>query len=159
MKKILSVLMVIALVLTGVAALAEEEQPVQEAPNPDHYSGIWECDRATIEMVWEEEGYRVLIHWGSSAWEATTWEYACYYNAEDNTLLSTPFGIRTEWIFDDNGEEKSATVVYDDGIAGFSLDEEGRLLWLDDKDDAGKDMRFEWVSEYNEDLDIKESNV
>ena len=48
--------------------------------------------------------------------------------------------------------------MYNDGVGAFSLDEEGRLIWQDDKDDAGKDMRFEWVSEYNADFDTEEAD-
>jgi len=145
MKKILSVLMAIALALGCTAALAEEEPVIQPAPDPDPFSGVWECDRATIEIVWEEEGYRVLVHWPSSAWEVTTWEYACYYYEEEKRIVSTPFGIRTELLFSDDSDESVDTVVYDDGAAAFYLDEEGYLIWQDEKEDAGKDMRFEYV--------------
>ena len=148
MKKILMVLMALALAMTCFAAFAEEEPIIQEAPNPDPFSGIWECDRATAEIVWEEEGYKVLIHWGSSAEEATEWEYSCYYNEENKTMLSMPFGMRTELTFDENGNEASYNVVYEDGTAEFSLDEDGHLIWKDEKEDAGKDMAFEWVSRY-----------
>lgn len=147
MKKILAVLMVMALAL-GSAALATEESAAQPAPDPDRYSGVWECDRALAEINWEEEGYRVLITWGSSAWECTTWEYSCHYNEESGTMLSVPFGSRTEWVYDDNGEVTSAKTVYDDGVAAFSLDEEGNLIWEDQKENAGEGMKFIRVSDY-----------
>lgn len=150
MKKILMALMVLALMLGCAAALAEEEPIDMSAPDPDHFSGVWECDRASAEIIWEEEGYRVLIHWGSSAWEATTWEYACYYNAEKDTITSTPFGIKTELVFGDNGEEVSATVVYDDGVATFSIDEEGYMLWQDENENAGEALRFVQISDHVE---------
>ena len=148
MKKILLVLMVLSLAAVSFAAFAESEPAVQPAPDPDPFSGVWACDRATAEIVWEEEGYRVLISWGSSAWETTTWEYSCYYHEEDGTIVSMPFGSRTEWVYDDNGEVVSSKVVYDDGVAVFALDQEGRLIWQDEKENAGEGLRFDWVSGY-----------
>ena len=148
MKKILLVLMVLSLAAVSFAAFAESEPAVQPAPDPDPFSGVWACDRATAEIVWEEEGYRVLISWGSSAWETTTWEYSCYYHEDDGTIVSMPFGSRTEWVYDDNGEVVSSKGVYDDGVAGFSLDQEGRLIWQDEKENAGEGLRFDWVSGY-----------
>ena len=59
-----------------------------------------------------------------------------------------PFGSRTEWVYDDNGEVTSAKTVYDDGVAAFSLDEEGNLIWEDQKENAGEGMKFIRVSDY-----------
>ena len=159
MKKMLSLLIALILATACFAAFAEEEAPQpQPVPDPDRFGGVWECDRAVAEIVWEEEGYRVMIHWSDSAWEKTTWEYSCYYYEEENKIVSTPFGIRTALIFDDNGELTDSTVLYDDGIAEFTLDEEGKLIWKDEKEDAGKDMKFEWVSEYVADLEEEDDS-
>ena len=106
------------------------------------FEGSWQSDRAGADIVWEEEGFRVNITWGSSAWENTEWEYSCHFHEEDNTLVSLPFGIRTEYVYDDNGELVSAKEVYNDGSAVFSLDADGRLIWQDEKENAGEGMRF-----------------
>ncbi|MBR4500298.1 MAG: hypothetical protein IKP22_00190 [Clostridia bacterium] len=106
------------------------------------FEGSWQCDRAIADIVWEEEGFRVNISWGSSAWENTEWEYSCFYHSEDNTLVSMPFGIRTEYVYDDNGEQVSAKEVYRDGCAAFSRDADGCLVWKDEKENAGNGMRF-----------------
>ena len=150
MKKLILVLTAIALMMACTAVLAEEEPAIQEAPDPDNYSGVWQCDRASIEIVWEEEGYRILIHWGSSAWECTEWEYSCYYHEDDNTLVSMPFGIRKELVYSDDNELPEITVVYEDGDAVFSLDEEGHPIWTDLKENMGENMQFEWISEIPE---------
>ena len=142
MKKAFLVLMAFVLAIACTAALAEEAPAAQEAPDPDNYSGMWQCDRASIEINREEEGYRILIEWGSSAWETTFWEYSCFYHEEDNTLVSMPFGLRTEVVYTEGSDEATYTDVYDDGQATFSLDEDGCLIWQDEKEDAGKGMRF-----------------
>ena len=111
------------------------------------FEGVWQCGRASIEMYWEEEGFRVLICWGSSAWEHTEWEYSCFYHEESNTLVSMPFGTRTEIVYGDDGELVSATEVYNDGDASFALTEDGFLTWMDEKENAGDGLLFEKMPE------------
>ncbi len=117
-------------------------EDAEEAAAIARFEGEWQCDRAAIEVYWEEEGFKVLIRWGSSAWEHTEWEYSCYYHEDDGTLVSMPFGTRTEYVYSDDGEIVSATEAYSDGEAAFCLDEEGCLIWLDGKENAGEGMRF-----------------
>ena len=148
MKKIIPVLIALVLAIACTAALAEEEPAAQPAPDPDNWSGVWQCDRASIEIVWEEEGYRVLVRWGSSAWEETEWEYSCYYHEDDNTLVSMPFGMRTDLVYSEESELPAYTIVYEDGQATFPLDEEGHLIWTDEKENAGEGMLFEYIGEY-----------
>ena len=105
----------------------------------------WVCERASIEFYWEEEGYKVLVQWASSAWENTEWEYSCYYDAENNTLTSLPFGQRTDVVYNDDGTVATWKEVYNDGEATFRLNEDGRLIWDDAKEDAGHGMLFEEI--------------
>ena len=141
MKKLFAIILVLALALTNAVFAEEEDLP----PMPEEaavYEGTWVCDRASIEMIWEEEGFRVFISWGSSASETSEWEYSCCYNTETNSLESMPTGIHTDNVYGADGEIVSTTVIYDDGEATFTLDEDGRLLWHDLKEDAGKNMLF-----------------
>ena len=103
---------------------------------------IWVCGRATVSVYWEEEGYKVGVEWGSSAWEYTEWEYSCFYDPESNTLISMPFGMRTEWVYNESGDIFDGNVVYDDGEAAFSMDEEGCVRWNDLKENAGEGLQF-----------------
>ena len=80
MKKLFAIILVLALALVSVGFAEEENLP----PMPEEaavYEGTWVCDRASIEIVWEEEGFRVFISWGSSAAETSVWEYSCHYIA------------------------------------------------------------------------------
>ena len=118
----------------------------------NRFEGTWICDRAAIEICRENEGYKVSIEWGSSAWDNTVWQYSCLYHGDDDTLVSMPFGLRTEFHYADDDTVTSRD-VYDDGSAVFSIDAEGYLHWLDEKEDAGKDMRFERAGEENDEED------
>ena len=159
MKKLFAIILVLALTLVSVGFAEEEALP----PMPEEaavYEGTWVCDRASIEIIWEEEGFRVFISWGSSATENAEWEYSCYYHENDRTLVSMPFGyynaetktlesmpsgIHRENVFGEDGEIVTSNIVYEDGEAIFTLDADGHLLWQDAKADAGKDMIFERV--------------
>ena len=143
MKKVL--LAVIVLVMMASIAFAEEAATMPEAA--EAFEGVWQCGRATIVLYWEEVGFKVLITWGSSAWEHSEWEYSCYYHEENNTAVSMPFGTRTEYVYGDDGELVSATEAYNDGTATFLLDDEGCLIWQDEKENAGEGMRFEKLPE------------
>ncbi len=102
---------------------------------------VWVCDRAKIEMDWEEEGYKVYVEWGSNAWESRVWMYSCYYDPQTNSLSG--FGTCEDLTYDDNGIVSSSEEVYDLGEVAFALTEDGRLQWFDAVEDAGKDMLFE----------------
>ena len=143
MKKLFALMLTLVLMLSCAAFAEEDEMTMPEAAAV--FSGSWVCGRASIDMDWEEEGFRVFISWSSSASEVTEWEYSCLYQADDNSLAAMPTGIRTDVVYGDDGEVASYQTVYEDGDAVFTLDEDGFLLWKDLKEDAGKDMRFEHV--------------
>ena len=156
MKKLVSLLLILALCCLLVPALgeagaesaADDEEIIAKLPEPGWvldsvYGAVWLDDRASLEVFLEDvDNYKVLISWGSSAWEATEWEYSCYYHEDDNTMVSMPTGLRVELVFDDAGEQTSCTYVYEDGEAVFSLDGDGCLIWQDQKENAGEGMRF-----------------
>lgn len=124
-----------------------ESEPMPEAAAA--FEGAWQCGRATLEMYWEELGFKVLIRWGGSAWDVAEWEYSCFYNEENNTIESMPFGLRTDLVYGDNGEVVSSTEIYDDGEATFALTEDGFLTWDDMKENAGEGMLFEKLPVYD----------
>ena len=142
MRKLFAMLMVLALALSCAAVLAEDVPEAKECPEEAKiYEGIWENVEAKIEMDWEEEGFRVMVTRQDSYDKATTWEYSCTVE-EGNKLVSMPFGIRTDFTYDDAGNQTGYTVVYEDGQAEFSLNEQEHVLWKDEKEDAGKDLEF-----------------
>ena len=139
LRKIIAVITIAALLACG-AAVAEDEFPMPA--EAEAFEGEWMCDRASLTMYWEEAGFRTLITWSSSASEETEWEYYCYYNEEDNTVDSLPFGVRTNNVFNEDGELVSSEEIYTDGEAVFRFDDEKRLIWEDKKENAGDGMLF-----------------
>ena len=94
--------------------------------------------------------YKVGILWGSSYNEVCRWDYTCTLDKEGKILSDPGTGIRTDIVFGAEGVPETATVVFTDGSAEFTIDQEGKLLWNDKKEDAAQDMAFERVSFYSE---------
>lgn len=107
------------------------------------FLGQWQSDRAGLTVYWTpDDDFTVSIVWSSSAWDNTEWRYHCTYDAESCTLVSLPDGTRTEFSHNGDGELASSSIVYSDGTASFLLDRDGHLIWQDNKEYAGKGLRF-----------------
>ena len=95
MKRFLGVLMALLLVsLTVCAALADELPPQPEAGKK--YEGWWGVRGGTIEIYYEEEGYRVLTELLNNAdGSGVIWEYSCYYVENTDSLVSVSSATST----------------------------------------------------------------
>lgn len=140
-KKVLSVMIVLAVVFSAV--LGAFAQETDNTPVPDIYRGVWMCGRAGIRMIRADMGYKALIHWASSYAEHVSWEYTLLYDAVNDCLTGT--GVKGITVFNDDGSEASYTEEYQDGRASFRLTAEGKLLWEDAEENAGQDMEFEKI--------------
>lgn len=118
------------------------------------YVGRWGCDRATIDIADNEDGsYAVDITWGNSAAEASEWHYTCLYDANAHRLYNVEPGTRAEVTYAENGDVASTEVVYEDGEATFAIEDDGRLIWNDMKENAAEGMRFEAAIEIPEEVE------
>ena len=107
----------------------------------EQFMGEWQADRAgcTIENI--GGGFTITINWASSADESTSWQYvSCYIH--DDEMVSNGTGTKTEITVDDDGKEESE-VIYTDGSATFSINKHGQLIWKDEKENAGKGLKFD----------------
>ena len=90
MKKWIMTLVLLActFILALTPVLAETAAQPSEGWVADSIDGIiWQDDRASLEVIPQEGSYKVLIMWGSSAWEMTEWTYICSYDAETRTNI------------------------------------------------------------------------
>lgn len=137
MKKSIAMLVILAVLLGGFAALADGAD----------YEGAWACGRAHIDISAEDEGYKVFILWGNSASESAEWSYACLYDEASGSLVDDGMGVMQNVEYAEGGDVVSAETLYSDGAAVFTLTEDGGLIWEDKKEDAGADMVFERAPE------------
>lgn len=124
----------------------EEDEPV---PDPDLFSGTWLCERYAVEIDWEGIGYRILVSLANTPSEFTEWEYSGFYHEAEKTIVTMPFGMRTEVVYGEGSVAESWTTVYEDGSAIFGFDEEGHLVWSDEKENAGEGLAFVKVNGFD----------
>ena len=117
----------------------------------------WMSDRASLEVFLEDtDNYKVLISWGSSAWQTTEWTYACDYDAAAN-ILRARYVIREEVTYGDNGEQKDRKTEYEkESQAIFFVNDRGELVILNAGDEQLEGKVFEKVP--NEDQAAEDAN-
>ncbi len=173
MKKILSILMALALCVTLVgAALAESTaagDDFESFPQPEggkKFEGNWAIAGGLVQIVYEEEGYRVAIQFPNVVdLKGETYAYNCYYNAEQDRLEAISAAKHVYTIDPETNDELPAEGGYDlfaaeDMDVSFSIDANGKLIWNDSVENAGADLEFvnigrfegQWMSEGEEDL-------
>ena len=147
MKKLISVLLILCFSVFAAAALAEEDTGcyLDSHPEAAPYVSTWTADDGSwrIDSFDEDGGIRLMVvhHLGDN--KVDFWEYAAAMG-ENGTLASVPLGLhyRQDIATDDTTE------FYEDGYAEFSISEEGKLIWKDLKEDAGKDLAFEKIGSF-----------
>lgn len=140
-KRTFALLISLFLIFTSVLSVCAQEN----VRVPEEFRGVWVCGRASLDLIRKDGGYIGLIHWGSSYAEHTAWQYQLSYDPESNALVDPGTGVKSTTVFGDNGEEVSYTEEYTDGSARFSINEAGKLIWEDSRENAGLDMEFEKV--------------
>ena len=147
MKKMMAILLALALMLNCALVMAEnaeEKTYAEEHPGVMNYDGYWlsEDESTLIEIGVRLDGVEMLIYRTPGQKEFTSWEYLLTYDDAAGTLHSDN-GMKSTNTVQENGELGSASVYeYDDGQADFSINEEGRLIWKDLKEDAGAGQTF-----------------
>ena len=111
----------------------------------DSVDGVtWEDGRASLEVIQEGDGYKVLILWGSSAWESAEWTYAGYYD-EETGMLTAEHLICDNVVYDENGGETRTNVLDVDCKTVFALNELGQLMITDAADDRLEGKTFDRI--------------
>lgn len=113
-----------------------------------HFVGEWSDGRVSISIKETMEDYQVIIAASGSAFDGAYWAFSCDYDAETDCLVSNgEVAQKVEYAYSEDGEEYSEEVVYEDDEAMLRLNEEGKLLWYEKKEDAGAGRVFEFVPE------------
>lgn len=147
MKKLISLLLVLCLAFTAVSALAEEDDNfdyLAENPNAKPFDSVWVAANGDwrAEVFIEDGGPKIsVIH--KLEGKLDVWEYTC--DLTDKTLVSSPFGLH--YLKDISTGDWDKT-YYEDGEARFSINEAGKLVWADQKEDAGKGLEFDRIGSF-----------
>ena len=130
----------------GIPMEDEDDEPELPLPEAGWFrdsveGAVWQDDRASLEVIPEGGGYKVLIMWGSSAWELTEWTYACDYDADEDRLMAS-YVICDDVAFDDDGNETRTEVFSRDCETIFTPNENGELVITDASDERLEGKAF-----------------
>ncbi|MBQ6314013.1 MAG: hypothetical protein IJI11_00250 [Mogibacterium sp.] len=153
MKKYISILLALMLVLAFSGCEPKnsgDDVPADDGQNPVmNFVGNYVCDRASIFISAEgEDGASAIVTWASSASENSSWMMSGTFDTETLRFDYTN-GVRTDYVYNDQGEEDSVTETYTDGTGymQFTDGENLTLEWHDDKENIADGMVFEYSSE------------
>ena len=145
MKKIAALFLALLMALTAWIALAEDNEEVpyiDKAPEAAAFDSVWFTEDAEwrAEVYCEDDGVRLLVAHRLGDGVEDVWEYAALYHEDTRQLVTMPFGLHyQDHTFD---ADYSWTPIYEDGEAEFALNDTGRLIWNDLKDNAGEGLEF-----------------
>ena len=145
-------------VANGIQGEDEEFEPALPLPEAGWFrdsvdGAVWQDDRASLEVIPEGDGYKVLIIWGSSAWEMTEWTYACYYDMEEDKLTAINV-ICDDVVYDENGNETRTTVLEQDCETIFVPNENGELVITDAVDERLEGKAFTMIKPETEETGL-----
>ena len=162
MKKLFALILVLCLAL-GAAALAEEEDYgcyTDDHPEALPYVSTWVAEDGDwrIEVFDEDGGIKAGIFHALGDNKEDVWEYALALNPEKTALTAVPTGLHYQ---QDTVTLNWDKTYYEDGDAALTLTEDGKLLWQDEKEDAGEGLAFQKIGNFfggrwvKDDIDVK----
>lgn len=142
MKKLLTLLLVLGIILVGCQKKQDSVEPAG-VPLPESYLGYFYEKIAgrgilNVEKKDEEGKALITIDWGSSAAETARWEMEANYDGKDTlSYTNAHHSIRT---YDTSGSYSEET-VYENGTGTLKADGL-TFIWHSDNDDYGQDVVF-----------------
>lgn len=152
MKKLISMILILALALSLVCAARADEVPQPEGGKK--FETNWAIFNTTIRIVYEEEGYRVNIQNVDPTEQRTTeWDYNCFYVEAEDVLKSVSSSKHSYVIDLEAYEIKDDTIEYDDmddenTATVFRITKDGFLTWEDGRGQDGVDSEFTKIGSF-----------
>ena len=87
MKKLIGILMAVMMLAAFACAASADEVPQPEAGKK--FESDWAIPGGFAQIVYEEEGYRVMLEKDEADGTGSLWQYSCYYHEDTDTLLSS----------------------------------------------------------------------
>ena len=107
-----------------------------EARTTAAFAGKFQSGRCSINVTAvSDTELRFEVHWSSGANEATEWEMT-------GTLMPDVLRINYSDCVRKEIVDGNETVVYSDGAGRIQYSDFNRFIWMDEQDNAGRDMEF-----------------
>lgn len=147
MKKTALFLLIVLFSLHGLYAHADTVQTADTGA--ERFESTWSTDGATADIRFEDDYFQVHVERFDHGEEWNTWDYRCTYDAAQQALIADGTGCKTAYAFDFATGCETETMVYQNGSAVFSLHPEEYLVWLDEEENAGQELRFTKMGPFN----------
>ena len=152
MKKLLTVLLALCLVLATAAFAegSEEKTYSEEHPGVLAFDSYWvsEDARVRIEAHHTDGGYEILAVEMTGGNTFNSWEYLLTYDEETKSLVADKTGMKSANTFDTEGAVTGSEKEYEDGSARFIISEEGLLCWVDEKESTFEFTAFHRIGSF-----------
>ncbi len=150
MKKLIAMILVLCLSLAAAAAFAEDEEYgfyTDDYPEALAYVSTWVAEDGDwrIEVYDEDGGIKPMVVHRLGDNKEDVWEYAMALNTEKTALTAVPLGLHYK---QDVVTLDWDVTYYEDGDATLTINENGKLIWTDLKEDAGKGLEFEKIGNF-----------
>lgn len=96
--------------------------------------------RATMDIIIEEDVCCVDIYWDDDAWSVHHWNYIGLEDEEDENVINLVGSCNIE-TYDEEGN-CTETPVFENMTGTLTLGDDGYLYWYDSYQDAGADCKF-----------------
>ena len=121
------------------ASMAPEQEEGADDDIPEAgFEGEWVAGRALLTIEELDDVFYCTVDWGSSATESSNWQYECSYDDVSGALSSVENGVRRNLTYGEDGEIAKEEVVFEDGAASFTLNDDGTLTWTNFKETPGQ---------------------
>lgn len=149
MKKFIAVFLVLCFSVTAMAAAAEDDvigYYLDDHPEAAVYVSAWVAENGDwrVEGHSEDGGLKLMVVHKLGSNKEDIWEYPAEMG-KDGRLEVDPLGLHYQ---QDTVTYNWDANYYEDGCTEFSINEEGRLIWKDLKEDAGKGLAFDKIGPF-----------
>lgn len=135
---------------TAAQPAGNEEAKADDGQNPImNFVGTYGHDRASVlvEATDAADGVKITVTWASSAAENSEWVMTGKFDIDKLTVAYKDC-VKTDFVYDENGEVKSETVAYEngEGTITFTDGEKLSLTWDDAVEHIADGTVFEYAS-------------
>ncbi len=116
-------------------------------PHAFSYEGLWSCGDYNIRIGAEDMGIKAEVEYKQDVNNYTTWIFSCLYEEETSSFTDPGYGIKTVYVYDDDGELVSSSIVSDKEGCRFTIDKKGFLNWKNFNEDTASGLRFQKTSD------------
>ena len=148
-RKLIALALVLCVAAVAAAAFAEDDFGYYPDEHPESlkYVSTWVAENGDwrIEVYGEDGGIKPMVVHRLGDNKEDVWEYAMALSPDGDQLTAVPFGLHYK---QDTVTNDWDVTYYEDGDATLAVNETGRLVWTDLKEDAGKGLEFEKIGNF-----------